>query len=121
MRDAAGRSGQTWVWVGIAVGLALEAVSLLSFGSYARSRAEAACSALGGQVERLESGGRYALVPGRAFCVQADGRRVTAELWGGWTSIVRLAALAWVLAAGFAPIAWLGRRHLAAPGERREL
>ena len=121
MRDAAGRTGQTWVWMGIAVGLVLEAISLLSLGSYARNRAEAACAALGARVERLESGGRFALVPGRAFCVQADGRRVTAELWGGWTPLVRLAALVWVLAAGFAPIAWLGRRHLAARGERREL
>ncbi|MBX7184649.1 MAG: hypothetical protein K1Y01_05825 [Vicinamibacteria bacterium] len=120
MREAEARSDR-WVWLGIVLGLALEAASLFSFGSYTRGRAEAACSALGGRVERLESGGRFALVPGRAFCVQADGRRVTAELWGGWTWLVRLAALVWVLAAGFAPIAWLGRRHLAAPDEPREL
>lgn len=116
-----GRSGRTWVWAGIVIGLAIETASLLSFASYARGRAETACSAVGGRVERLESGGRFAIVPGRAFCLRADGGRVSAELWGGWTWLVRLAALGWVLAAGFAPIAWLGRRHLAAPGERREL
>lgn len=99
------------VWFGIALGLALEAACVISLRTFAGSRAERACEAIGGRVERMESEGRFALVPGRAFCLQPDGRRVPEELWGGWTGVVRLAALGGLLLVGFTPLWLLNRRH----------